>query len=247
MRGGCRSFALVNMVVGSILLGCGERDTDAAPATASVQAAGPAGAPADTSRMISETTAAPVPGKVVASRDSLPALKPAPAPAAAKPPRKAAAAPKPAAPAPRPTPPPAAPSDTPPPEPTAPASDSAPVAAQANAPLRDDYHRAPLDTVSQQVYDGWKQYNLNCARCHGEDVQGTTIAPHLVTSLQPNGPINTKQLFVKTVCDGRPERGMPAWCPLGMEMKKIEAIHAYVKGRSDGKVRPGRPAVRPEG
>jgi mono/diheme cytochrome c family protein len=101
--------------------------------------------------------------------------------------------------------------------------------------------------VSQQVYDGWKQYNLNCARCHGEDVQGTTIAPHLVTSLKPDGPINTKELFVQTVCAGRPAKGMPAWCPLGLEMDKIEAIHAYVKGRSDGKIRTGRPAVKSQG
>jgi len=37
--------------------------------------------------------------------------------------------------------------------------------------LRDQYHQAPRDTVPQAVYDGWKQFNLNCARCHGEDVQ----------------------------------------------------------------------------
>ena len=43
--------------------------------------------------------------------------------------------------------------------------------------LRDQYHQAPRDTVPQEVYDGWKQFNLNCARCHGEDAQGTTIAP----------------------------------------------------------------------
>jgi len=114
----------------------------------------------------------------------------------------------------------------------------------AAAPLRDEYHRAPLDTVSQQVYDGWKQYNLNCARCHGEDVLGTTIAPHLLVSVKPEGPINTKEAFVKVVCEGRPEKGMPSWCALGMDMPKIESIHAYVKGRSDGKLRPGRPARR---
>lgn len=115
----------------------------------------------------------------------------------------------------------------------------------ANAPLRDQYHTAPLDTVSQQVYDGWKQFNLNCARCHGEDVQGTTIAPHLIVSLKPDGPINTKELFVQTVCAGRPAKGMPAWCALGMEMPTIEAIYAYVKGRSDAKIHPGRPALKP--
>jgi mono/diheme cytochrome c family protein len=110
--------------------------------------------------------------------------------------------------------------------------------------LRDEYHRAPLDTVTQQVYDGWKQFNLNCARCHGEDVQGTTIAPHLIVSLRPDGSIPTKELFMQTVCAGRPEKGMPAWCPLGLEMSKIEAMYAYVKGRSEGKLHPGRPALR---
>jgi mono/diheme cytochrome c family protein len=111
--------------------------------------------------------------------------------------------------------------------------------------LRDEYHRAPRDTVSQEVYDGWKQFNLNCARCHGEDAQGTTIAPHLLLSLKPEGPINTKELFVQVVCAGRPAKGMPSWCALGMEMPTIEKMYAYVKGRSDAKIGPGRPAVKP--
>lgn len=111
--------------------------------------------------------------------------------------------------------------------------------------LRDQYHQAPRDTVSQEVYDGWKQYNLNCARCHGEDVQGTTIAPHLILSLKPDGPINTKALFLQTVCAGRPDKGMPSWCALGMEPATIDKIYAYVKGRSDAKLAPGRPALKP--
>ena len=117
----------------------------------------------------------------------------------------------------------------------------------ADAPLRDEYHQAPRDTVTQVVYSGWKQYNLNCARCHGEDVLGTTIAPHLIVSLKPDGPINTKELFVQVVCAGRPEKGMPAWCALGLEMDKINDIYEYVKGRSDAKVSPGRPAVKQQG
>jgi hypothetical protein len=118
---------------------------------------------------------------------------------------------------------------------------------QADAPLRDAYHQAPHDTVSEAVYDGWKQFNLNCARCHGEDVSGTTIAPHLIVSLKPDGPINTKELFVQTVCAGRPAKGMPAWCALGLDMDKINDIYLYVKGRSDAKISPGRPAVKKEG
>ena len=100
------------------------------------------------------------------------------------------------------------------------------------------YHQAPRGTrSSQEVYDGWKQFNLNCARCHGEDVLGTTIAPHLIMSLKPDGPINTKELFLQTVCAGRPAKGMPSWCALGMDPGTIEKIYALREGpqrREDG-------------
>ena len=254
MIGGRPSFTLLNAFLVLMFLGCGDQRTGGAPAADSTPVSAPAPAPADSGVSSGAAdTASQAANTPTARRDSVPT---APKPAVAAAPRPAAA-PKPAARAPRPAATPAAsapevaPADTPPaatPAPshaTAPATDTA--TASASAPLRDAYHTAPLDTVSQQVYDGWKQYNLNCARCHGEDVMGTTIAPHLVTSLKPDGPINTKQLFVQTVCAGRPAKGMPAWCPLGLEMDKIEAIHAYVKGRSDGKIRPGRPAVKSEG
>ena len=113
--------------------------------------------------------------------------------------------------------------------------------------LHDQYHTAPRDTVSQEVYDGWKQFNLNCARCHGEDALGTSFAPHLIVSLKPDGPINTKEIFMQTVCAGRPDKGMPSWCALGMEIPVIEKIYSYVKARSDAKMAPGRPAVKPQG
>jgi hypothetical protein len=157
--------------------------------------------------------------------------------ATAKPPKPAPSpAPKPAAPKPAPTQPQQAAQDT---------SQATPP--PADAPLRDAYHQAPRDTVDQATYDGWKQFNLNCARCHGEDVLGTTIAPHLIMSLKPDGPINTQELFVQTVCAGRPAKGMPSWCALGMDPAKINQIYSYVKGRSEGKIAPGRPAVRQGG
>ena len=121
------------------------------------------------------------------------------------------------------------------------------IVAAEQAPLRDAYHQAPRDTVDQATYDGWKQFNLNCARCHGEDVLGTTIAPHLIMSLKPDGPIPTKEAFVQVVCAGRPEKGMPSWCALGMDPAKINQIYLYVKGRSEGKLGPGRPALRQGG
>ena len=113
-----------------------------------------------------------------------------------------------------------------------------------SAPLSDEYHAAPRDTISRQAYDGWKQYELNCARCHGEYAVGTSFAPALVVSLREGGTVPKQDAFVTVVCQGRKEKGMPSWCELGLEMDKILGIYAYVKGRADGKIQAGRPAVR---
>jgi mono/diheme cytochrome c family protein len=114
-------------------------------------------------------------------------------------------------------------------------------AAAASPPLRDAYHQPPKDTVSQQVYNGWKQFNLNCARCHGEDVMGTTIAPHLIDSFRSGKVDHTE--FWNVVHGSRMQKGMPNWSGI-IPDDQLEAIYQYVKGRSDGKIGPGRPAVK---
>jgi hypothetical protein len=220
-------------------------DTAAAPAPAPTDTAIPGGAAADTAAVVHrDTTSQPAPsGATQASKPATPAPKPPPKAAAPKPAAEKPATPKPTTATP--------PQDTttvaqPAQQPAPAAQDSPPPAQGGDQPLRDAYHQAPRDTVDQVTYNGWKQFNLNCARCHGEDVTGTTIAPHLILSLKPDGPINTKELFVQTVCAGRPEKGMPSWCALGMDPAKINEIYTYVKGRSDGKLAAGRPA-RKEG
>jgi mono/diheme cytochrome c family protein len=229
-------------------LGCGgEHRSGALPAADSGQTSASdrtAAAPSESTAVAGRDTskASPRPDSALKQQDTAStAAQPKPAPRKATKPRT-----KPAAPATAAAPPNAADSSNP----SAPSESSSTAPTQtsdASAPLRDPYHQAPLDTVSQDVYQGWKQFNLNCARCHGEDVQGTTIAPHLIVSLRPNGPINTKELFVQTVCAGRPAKGMPAWCALGLDMDKINQIYSYVKGRSDSKIHPGRPAVKSGG
>lgn len=237
MSGGRYGFASVGVLLFSILVACGG-EREGVPGNQDMGAG--------SSRSDTVVAAPATPDRAVGGASAAGSEASTPEPAAA-PPAKAPAPRKPAEPKPAaPRKPPAtmeapdtqtaaAPAET---------TETAPAPAAADTPLRDAYHQAPLDTVTQQVYDGWKQYNLNCARCHGEDVQGTTIAPHLIVSLQPGGSIPTKELFMQTVCAGRPEKGMPAWCPLGLEMSKIEAIYSYVKGRSEGKLRLGRPALR---
>ncbi len=206
MSGGRCGFASVNIpciLFLLILVACGgdreagapAGDTGQTPAVSDSAATGSS----DSVRGVNPDTAATAAQRGAVAQKTPPKEPPAPR----KVPKPAAPAPRPAATEPFGTKTPAAPTETTP---------TAPAPAEASVPLRDAYHQAPLDTVTQQVYDGWKQFNLNCARCHGEDVQGTTIAPHLIVSLKPDGSIPTKELFMQTVCAGRPEKGMPAWC-----------------------------------
>jgi mono/diheme cytochrome c family protein len=97
--------------------------------------------------------------------------------------------------------------------------------------------------VNQSEYNGWKWFAVNCTRCHGEDAVGSTIAPNLMKSLREHV---THDVFVQTVKNGRPDKGMPTWEPL-LTDKQIEDLYAYLKARSEGRLAPGRPHVKPEG
>jgi hypothetical protein len=103
------------------------------------------------------------------------------------------------------------------------------------------------DTIPQNAYQGWKQFELNCARCHGEYGVGTSFAPALIVSLKDGGTIPNEAAFIAVVCQGRPDKGMPSWCQLGLEMDKIQNIYAYLKLRADGKVAARRPAAKADG
>ncbi len=107
--------------------------------------------------------------------------------------------------------------------------------------VHDEYHPVPKDTVPQGVYAGWKNFQLNCARCHGEEATGTSFAPNLLHSVGPDGAISSQAIFVSTVCQGRLAKGMPSWCAIGLEIPTMINIYSYVKRRSDGKMGPGRP------
>lgn len=106
------------------------------------------------------------------------------------------------------------------------------------------YHVVPRDTVSPIVYEGWKQFALNCARCHGDFGVGTSFAPALIESVKSTGTIPTQELFIQTVCAGRADKGMPAWCTLGLDIAVMQTMHAYLIERASGRLGLGRPAVR---
>jgi mono/diheme cytochrome c family protein len=125
---------------------------------------------------------------------------------------------------------------------------SAAVAQEATSEAyQKSVRQVPKDTIPLGAYQGWKQYELNCARCHGEFGVGTSFAPNLTVSLKRDGTIPDQAAFVSVVCQGRKEKGMPSWCEAGLEMNKIMDMYSYLKLRADGKVGAGRPAAGKEG
>ncbi len=81
--------------------------------------------------------------------------------------------------------------------------------AAAAQQINDQWHPAPRDTIDNDTYQGWKQFELNCSRCHGEYAVGTSFAPALVVSLKAGGTVPDEAAFITTVCAGRPDKGMP--------------------------------------
>jgi mono/diheme cytochrome c family protein len=94
--------------------------------------------------------------------------------------------------------------------------------------------------VSTLEYEGWRQYSVQCARCHGQDVLPNPVAANLLVSVAPGGPSADKATFTKVVTDGRQERGMPAFAKT-MTPDQVEAVYAYVKGRAEKRIPAGRP------
>jgi len=94
--------------------------------------------------------------------------------------------------------------------------------------------------VSASEYEGWRQYSVYCARCHGQDALPNPVAANLLVSLAPGGPAADKATFTKIVTKGAEDRGMPAFADL-MTPEQVEAVYAYLKGRAEKRIPAGRP------
>jgi mono/diheme cytochrome c family protein len=94
--------------------------------------------------------------------------------------------------------------------------------------------------TSAAVYEGWRQYSVHCARCHGQDVLGNPVAANLLESTGPGGPTESQEAFTAVVMEGRTDRGMPAFKDQ-LSPEQVTAIYAYVHGRAAKQIQPGRP------
>jgi mono/diheme cytochrome c family protein len=94
--------------------------------------------------------------------------------------------------------------------------------------------------VSEVEYEGWRQYNVHCARCHGQDALPNPVTADLLTSLAPGGSAADQETFTTVVMDGRASRGMPGFKG-SVEPAHVEAMYRYLKGRAEKRIPPGRP------
>ena len=127
-----------------------------------------------------------------------------------------------------------APADTPP------AKQAPPAAGGDTSAAAQDTGKAgaePAGQASGDVANGWKQYEANCSRCHGQDALGSVIAP----DLRARAKILSGADFVQIVKKGKVASGMPAF-ESQLSDPQINDIYAYVMARSSGKLPAGRPA-----
>jgi mono/diheme cytochrome c family protein len=86
--------------------------------------------------------------------------------------------------------------------------------------------------VDENTMKGFRTWRAAaCDRCHGANQEGL-VGPSLVTSLKTL----SKDEFVKTVTEGRLEKGMQSFKTSPTVMENMDQLYAYLKGRSDGAI-----------
>ena len=116
------------------------------------------------------------------------------------------------------------------------ASASAPSAAAAAAGGSKLYTVMDGNKVDANTLKGWRTWRaMACERCHGANQEGM-VGPSLIDSLK----VLNKDQFKTTVLNGRVEKGMPNFGGSKQVVDNIDNLYAYLKGRSDGAIKPGR-------
>jgi mono/diheme cytochrome c family protein len=86
-----------------------------------------------------------------------------------------------------------------------------------------------VDSETMKGFRAWRA--AACDRCHGANQEGL-VGPSLVNSLKTL----SKEDFIKTVTNGRLDKGMQSFGNSPIVMENINQLYAYLKGRSDGAI-----------
>ena len=106
------------------------------------------------------------------------------------------------------------------------AQDKPPPAGDPPYTVKDGY------MVDAHTMNGFRAWRAGaCDRCHGANQEGL-VGPSLLESMKTL----SKEEFVKTVRDGRLEKGMVSFSSSKVVMDNIDNLYAYLKGRSDGAI-----------
>jgi mono/diheme cytochrome c family protein len=90
--------------------------------------------------------------------------------------------------------------------------------------------------VDENTMKGFRTWRAAaCDRCHGANQEGL-VGPSLLASMKTL----TKEEFVKTVRDGRLDKGMQSFGTSPQVMENMDHLYAYLKGRSDGAIKRAR-------
>lgn len=90
--------------------------------------------------------------------------------------------------------------------------------------------------VDPLTLKGWRTWrSMACERCHGANQEGM-VGPSLIDSLK----VLSKDQFKQVVLQGRVEKGMPNFSGSPQVVENLDNLYAYLKGRSDGAIKPGR-------
>jgi mono/diheme cytochrome c family protein len=101
--------------------------------------------------------------------------------------------------------------------------------AAADAPLYKVVDGYKVDAKTMEGFRAWRA--AACDRCHGANQEGL-VGPSLLERMKTL----TKEEFVKTVRDGRLDKGMQSFGNSPIVMSNMDNLYAYLKGRSDGAI-----------
>ena len=86
--------------------------------------------------------------------------------------------------------------------------------------------------VDHNTMEGFRAWRAAaCDRCHGANQQGL-VGPSLLESMKSL----SKEEFVKTVRDGRLDKGMMSFSNSKTVMDNLDNLYAYLKGRANGDI-----------